>query len=74
MVVYAQKLKNLNNYLLCIHLLKIIHLLIQSKEKLSFIYLIRKDATAFRYLSDGSGRDSYIIVNSGGLHVDTAYG
>ena len=27
----------------------------------------RKDAKPFEYHSDGSGRDSYIIVNSGGL-------
>jgi hypothetical protein len=27
----------------------------------------RKEATAFDYISDGSGRDSYILQNSGGL-------
>ena len=30
----------------------------------------RKEATCFRYPSDGSGRDSYILYNSGGLHAD----
>jgi hypothetical protein len=30
----------------------------------------RKEATAFKYISDGSGRDSYILYNSGGLHVE----
>ena len=27
----------------------------------------RKEAPAFKYISDGSGRDSYILYNSGGL-------
>mmetsp|Transcript_13107 Transcript_13107/g.9496 ORF Transcript_13107/g.9496 Transcript_13107/m.9496 type:complete len:118 (-) Transcript_13107:54-407(-) len=27
----------------------------------------RKEATSFRYYGDGSGRDSYVITNSGGL-------
>lgn len=26
-----------------------------------------KDAVAFRYFGDGSGRDSYVVVDSGGL-------
>jgi hypothetical protein len=30
----------------------------------------RKEATAIDYRSDGSGRDSYIIHNSGGLKND----
>lgn len=34
----------------------------------------RKDATAFKYVSDGSGRDSYVLINSGGLHATTVYG
>ena len=34
----------------------------------------RKEATAFKYLSDGSGRDSYILINSGGLHAPSVYG
>jgi hypothetical protein len=36
--------------------------------------LYRKEATAFKYLSDGSGRDSYILINSGGLHAPNTYG
>jgi hypothetical protein len=27
----------------------------------------RKEAVAFEYRSDGTGRDSYILMNSGGL-------
>ena len=33
-----------------------------------------KEATAFKYMSDGSGRDSYVLINSGGLHAPTIYG
>lgn len=33
-----------------------------------------KEATAFKYISDGSGRDSYVLINSGGLHAPTVYG
>ena len=29
-----------------------------------------KEATALKYISDGSGRDSYILINSGGNHVE----
>ena len=28
-----------------------------------------KDATSFKYISDGSGRDFYITYNSGGLEA-----
>ena len=28
---------------------------------------VRKDPAAFKYKADGTGRDSYIIYNSGGL-------
>lgn len=30
----------------------------------------RKDAVPFEYRSDGSGRDTYIVANSGGLKND----
>jgi hypothetical protein len=28
-----------------------------------------KEATAIKYISDGSGRDSYILLDSGGNHA-----
>jgi len=31
----------------------------------------RKTVWSIRYPSDGSGRDSYILINSGGNHIDT---
>jgi hypothetical protein len=34
--------------------------------KPSVNYSAKKDATAIRYCSDGSGRDAYILHNSGG--------
>jgi hypothetical protein len=34
----------------------------------------RKEATAFKYMSDGSGRDNYILIDSGGLHAPTITG
>eukprot|EP00347_Sterkiella_histriomuscorum_P023094 403335973 len=33
-----------------------------------------KESTAFKYISDGSGRDSYVSINSGGLHSPAVYG
>jgi hypothetical protein len=30
-----------------------------------------REATAIKYCSDGSGRDSYILYNSGGNHAFT---
>lgn len=30
----------------------------------------RKEPWSIRYLSNGSGRDSYILINSGGNHTD----
>lgn len=34
----------------------------------------RKEATAFKYLADGSGRDTYVGIDSGGLHSPSQYG
>jgi len=34
----------------------------------------RKESPAFKYISDGSGRDSYVLINSGGLHSPAVYG
>lgn len=33
----------------------------------SYDHLHRKEANTFKYQSDGSGRDSYVIIDSGGL-------
>jgi hypothetical protein len=33
-----------------------------------------KNVPSLRYLSNGSGRDSYILINSGGNHVDSVPG
>ena len=33
-----------------------------------------KETTAIKYCSDGSGRDSYILYNSGGNHVESVPG
>lgn len=41
-----------------------------NKRKVNHSPSPRKDATAFTYRSNGSGRDSYIIANSGGLVCD----
>ena len=30
----------------------------------------RKEATTFYYQSDGSGRDSYVLKNNGGLRME----
>lgn len=56
-------------------------LLIHSKYKFQTIMLIknltvisRKESPAFKYISDGSGRDSYVLINSGGLHSPSVYG
>jgi hypothetical protein len=34
---------------------------------LNLLFLSRKDATAFRYYGDGTGRDSYMLQDYGGL-------
>lgn len=34
----------------------------------------KKEIWSIRYISDGSGRDSYVLINSGGNHVDTQLG
>lgn len=34
--------------------------------------LLKKEATAIKYCSDGSGRDAYILYNSGGNLVDSS--
>ena len=34
----------------------------------------RKQVWSIRYISDGSGRDSYVLINSGGNHVGTKLG
>ena len=33
----------------------------------------RKESPPFEYRSDGTGRDSYIVVNSGGLKNKSGY-
>ena len=43
-------------------------------SKYTYLNFYRKEATAFKYISDGTGRDQYILVNSGGLQAGTHYG
>lgn len=41
------------------------------KQKFTLNKFPAKEATSFRYYSDGSGRDAYILLNSGGLKRDS---
>ena len=40
---------------------------LQGKVNLSLTLISRKEATAIRYFGDGTGRDSYVVAESGGL-------
>ena len=40
-----------------------------SPLKCNYVSAPRKQVWSLKYISDGSGRDSYILINSGGNHV-----
>jgi hypothetical protein len=40
---------------------------LQGKVDFPLTFISRKEATAIRYFGDGTGRDSYVVAESGGL-------
>ena len=45
-----------------------------SPVRYSYAPAPKKEVFSLKYTSDGSGRDSYILINSGGNHVESVYG